>query len=183
MMSGKMILGQTAEIPGPKKALILPNAEVAATMIKKAKRPLIVVGSEATKVATKDGDLVDSAIRVNKSRKITVVATAHLAGEFRKRKADRILSMPLMNLGDRLRDPNWKGFDGKGRYDLVVFAGLPYYLEWLVLSGLKNFAGDLKTISLDRTYQPNAIWSMGFMIEKEWKEVMDKIVSSLEEGN
>jgi acetyl-CoA decarbonylase/synthase complex subunit epsilon len=182
-MPGKMILGQTAEIPGPKKALILPNAEVAATMIKKAKRPLIVVGSEATKVATKDGDLVDSTIRVMKGRKITVVATAHLVAEFRKRKADRILSMPLMNLGDRLRDPHWKGFDGKGRYDLAVFAGLPYYLEWLILSGLKNFARDFKTVSLDRTYQPNASWSMGFMIEKEWKEVMDKIVSSLEEGS
>ena len=182
-MPGKMILGQTAEIPGPKKALILPSAEVAATIIKKAKRPLLVVGSEATKITTKDGDLVDSAIRVMKGHKIAVVATAHLAGEFRKRKADGVFSMPLMNLGDRLRDTKWMGLDGKGRYDLAVFVGLPYYLEWLVLSGLKNFAGDLKTISLDRTYQPNAGWSMGLMVEKEWKEVMDKIVSSLGEAS
>jgi len=128
-MSGKMILGQTAEIPGPKKAIILPSAEVAATMIKKAKRPLLVVGSEANKIATKDGDLVDSAIRVMKNRKITIVATAHLAMEFRKRKVKQIFSMPLMNLGDRLRDPQWKGLDGKGRYDLAVFTGLPYYFE------------------------------------------------------
>ncbi len=86
-----------------------------------------------------------------------------------------------MNLGDRLRDPLWTGFDGKGQYDMVVFAGLPYYLEWLVLNGLKSFAMDLTTISLDRNYQPNASWSLGSMKEEEWKEVLDKIVSDLEE--
>jgi acetyl-CoA decarbonylase/synthase complex subunit epsilon len=90
--------------------------------------------------------------------------------------------MQLMNLGDRLRDPDWGGFDGRGSYDLVVFAGFTYYLEWLVLSGLKNFAMGLKTISLDRTYQPNAGWSMGLMTEKEWKDTLEKIVSILAEA-
>jgi acetyl-CoA decarbonylase/synthase complex subunit epsilon len=90
--------------------------------------------------------------------------------------------MPLMNLGDRLRDPNWEGFDGDGAYDLVVFAGIPYYMEWLVLSGLKNFAQDLRTVSLDKSYQPNASWSLGTMPEEDWKEVIDVIVSNIEEG-
>jgi acetyl-CoA decarbonylase/synthase complex subunit epsilon len=90
--------------------------------------------------------------------------------------------MPLMNLGDRLRDPNWKGFDGEGQYDLVVFAGLPYYLEWLVLNGLKHFAAGLTTISFDASYQPNASWSLGTMREEEWKEVIDRIASILEEA-
>ena len=87
--------------------------------------------------------------------------------------------MPLMNLGDRLRDPNWGGFAGEGRYDLAIFVGLPYYLEWLVLNGLKSFAMDLQTISLTRNYQPNANWSLGSMKENEWKEVLDKIVSTI----
>lgn len=182
MMSAKMTLGQTAEIAGPKKAFLIPKPEVAASMIKRAKRPLLVIGSDAGNIGTKDGDLIDSAIRLYRKGNVTVAATGHLVGEFRKRNAEDVHSMQLMNLGDRLRDPQWQGFDGKGPYDLVVFAGLPYYLEWLVLSGLKNFAMDLRTISLDRSYQPNASWSLGSMPEEEWKEVLDNIVKILEEG-
>jgi CO dehydrogenase/acetyl-CoA synthase epsilon subunit len=64
---------------------------------------------------------------------------------------------------------------------VVVFAGFPYYIEWLVESGLKNFS-DLMTISLERSYQPNAEWSLGWMPEPDWRETIDKIVSRLEEG-
>lgn len=176
-MSQKMTLGQTAEIAGPKKAFIIPKPEVVASLIKKAKRPLLVVGSHSVKTETKDGDLVDTAIRV--MGKMTVAATGHMVSEFLKRGVEGAISIPLMNLGDRLRDPQWAGFDGEGQYDLVVFAGFPYYLEWLVLNGLKSFAMDLRTISLTRSYQPNASWSLGSMKEDEWKEVLDKIVSML----
>ena len=181
-MPGRPITGQIAEIPGPQKAQIFPNAEVATSLIKKASRPLFVIGSESINVVTADGKLVDTSIRLLKNSKITLVATGHLVAEFKKRKENRVFSMQLMNLGDRLRDPNWGGFDGKGPYDLIVFVGFPYYLEWLVLSGLKSFAMKLRTISLDRTYQPNAAWSIGYMIEKEWKEVIEQIVKTLEEG-
>jgi acetyl-CoA decarbonylase/synthase complex subunit epsilon len=176
-----MTLGQTAEIAGPKKAFIIPKPEVAASMIKRSKRPLLVVGSESPKTVTKDGTLVDTTIRILKKGKVTVAVTGHLINEFLERGVEDAYSIPLMNLGDRLRDPIWAGFDGNGNYDVVVFAGLPYYLEWLVLNGLKNFAMKLRTISLDRNYQPNASWSLGSMRENEWKEVLDKIVSTLEE--
>jgi acetyl-CoA decarbonylase/synthase complex subunit epsilon len=180
-MSAKMTLGQTAEIAGPKKAFIIPKPEVAASMIKRAKRPLLVVGSDSVNTKTNDGDLIDWAIRLNEKGVVTVAATGHIIREFLKRDAEGVNITPLMNLGDRLRDPQWRGFDGEGPYDLVVFAGLPYYLEWLVLSGLKSFAMDLRTISLANSYQPNASWSLGSMHEDEWKEVLDKIVSTLEE--
>ena len=35
---------------------------------------------------------------------------------------------------------------------------------------------------LDPSYQPNASWSLGTMPEKEWKEVLDVIIKSIEEG-
>ncbi len=180
-MAARMIPGQTAEIAGPKKAFVFPKPEVAASMIKRAKRPLFVIGSDGVRIETKDGNLVDTAMRLLK-KSLTVVATGHLVGEFRKKGADGAHGMPLMNLGDRLRDPNWEGFDGDGAYDLVVFVGIPYYMEWLVLSGLKNFAQDLRTVSLDRSYQPNASWSLGTMPEEDWKEVLDVIISNIEEG-
>ena len=180
-MSGKMITGQTAEIPGPKKANILPNADVAASLIKKAKRPLLVIGSESVNLKTDDGDLVDFAIRAMKYKKLTVVATAHMVGEFRRRGAKRVNGMSLFVLGKYLSDVDWKGFDGRGSYDTVGFGGFTYYMEWLVESGLKNFSG-LQTISLEKSYQPNAEWSLGWMSESEWRKTLDRLVSKLEEG-
>lgn len=182
-MAARMIPGQTAEIAGPKKALVIPKPEVAASMIKRAKRPLLVVGSKAVDVKTEDGDLIDTAIRLSATGKFSVVATAHLIGEFLKRNAEGVHSMQMMNLGDRLRDPDWTGLDGEGAYDLVVFTGTIYYIEWLVESGLKNFASDLRTISLNRHYQPNAHWALGTMPEGQWREFLDKIVTTLEEEN
>ena len=179
-MSAKRKLGQTAEIAGPTNANIFPNANVAANLIAKAKRPLLVVGSHSIKSETNDGDLVDSAIRATKNPKVAVVATGHLVGEFRKRGEDKANSMSLFVLGKYLSDPEWMGFDGKGSYDAVVFMGFAYYMEWLVESGLKNFASTLRTISLDRTYQPNSKWSLGWMPEPDWKESIEIIVSRIE---
>jgi len=182
-MSAKPILGQTAEIPGPKKALIFSKPEIAASMIKKAKRVILVVGSEAVNVKTKDGCLIDSAIILSKARNVTVLATGHMLSEFMKRNAENVYSMSLTSIGDRLRYSDWSGLDGKGPYDLAVFMGFYYYMEWLVLSGLKNFAPELRTISLDNVYQPNASWSFGSMSDKDWMESLDKIVSIMEEAD
>lgn len=176
-----MRTGQTAEIPGPTKANVIPQPKVAASMIKKAERPLLVVGSKAPSIVTNDGDLVDSAIRLQKAG-ITVVATGTLAKTFMDRGTE-VYSMQFLNLGDRLRDPGWAGFDGKGPYDLVLFVGTLYYMEWLVLSGLKNFAQDLKTVSLGNAYQPNANWSMGSSPVKNWLAALDEIIKGLEKDN
>ena len=179
-MSAKQRPGQTAEIAGPKHAKVFPNATVAVSMIKRAKRPLLVIGSNAPETETEDGDLIDYAIKIGKKGKLTLAATGHLIGEFMKRKAKNVYSIPFMNLGDRLRDIDWKGFDGKGQYDLVIFAGSQYYMEWLVLSGLKNFAPNLRTISLGNLYQPNASWSVGTVNHSTWismlKEIDENIV-------
>ncbi len=55
-------------------------------------------------------------------------------------------------------------------------------MEWLVQSGLKSFAQDLRTLSLGNTYQPNASWSMGSMPVKNWLTALDEIIKELEEG-
>jgi CO dehydrogenase/acetyl-CoA synthase epsilon subunit len=67
-MAARMIPGQTAEIAGPKKAFLIQKPEVAVSMIKRAKRPLLVIGSEGVVRKTKDGDLVDTVIRLLKDR-------------------------------------------------------------------------------------------------------------------
>ncbi|MHA1937707.1 MAG: CO dehydrogenase/acetyl-CoA synthase complex subunit epsilon [Candidatus Thorarchaeota archaeon] len=180
-MSTNSKTGQIAEIAGPKKANIFPNTDVASLMISKAKRPLVVIGSNSLKVSTKDGDLIDSVSRLKKNPKFSVVATGHIVGEFKKRGVDDINSMSIFVLGDKLRNPDWNGFDGNGNYDVVIFVGFLYYIEWLVESGLKSFAQELRTISLDRSYQPNAEWSLGWMSEIDWKDALDRIITHLEE--
>ena len=94
MMSSKTILGQTAEIAGPKKAFLIPKPEVVSAMIKRAKRPLLVVGAETPGIETMDGDLVDTAIKVKKAGKVAVVATGHIVSIFRRKGAEAF-SMPL----------------------------------------------------------------------------------------
>jgi len=41
---------QTAEIPGPKKALVITKPEVVAAMIKRAKHPILIVGHKAAEI-------------------------------------------------------------------------------------------------------------------------------------
>ena len=179
-MSARLEPWQRAEIPGPKKALVISKPGVVSAIVRRAKRVLLIVGSKAMEVKTEDGDLIDSAIRLGRTGKVQVAVTGHLIGEFIRRGFKGAYTIPLFNLGDRLRDPEWGGLDGKGPYDLVLLLGFPYYYEWLLLSGLKHFAPHLRTISLGRFYQPHASWSFPNTLPEEWRGYLSKIIEDLE---
>ena len=181
-MSAFLKPGSTAEIAGPKKALLISKPSVAASMIKRAKRVLLVIGSKSTKTQTIDGDLIDSVARLSKTHGMDIAVTGHLIGEFRKRGIENTYSMSIMSVGERLRDPEWNGLDGSSPYDLVIFLGHLYYMAWLVLNGLKHFAPHLTTMSLGASYQPNAGWSTGSISEEKWKTEFNTIIESLEEA-
>jgi acetyl-CoA decarbonylase/synthase complex subunit epsilon len=169
---------QKAEIAGPKKALVILKPEVIVAMVKKAKRPVLVVGHEAVNVEVGEGNLIDQAINIANARKMAVVATAHIVGEFIKRGFKDAALMPAVDIAKRLEDPDWKGLDGAGQYDLALFMGIPYYMEWVILSSLKHFS-NMKTICLDRYYQPNASWSFPNISPKDLNENLKIIVNSL----
>ena len=171
---------QTAEIPGPKKALVIAKPEIIAAMIKKAKHPILIVGSKATEIEFEDKKLIDCMINFAKKSKIPVVATAHMIGEFLKRGYKPAGWMPAVDIGNRLVDPEWNGIDGKGPHDLALFVGLPYYMEWTILSGLKHFAPNLKTITLDNVYQPHANWSFPNTSVKVWMDNFGVIIEEFE---
>lgn len=170
---------QKAEIPGPTKALIITKPEVVAALVKKSKRSIFVVGHEAAEVELGKLKLIDYMIKLAETTKAPVVATAHTIGEFLRRGFKLATEMPAVDIANRLRDPDWKGLDGGGQYDLVLFAGIQYYLEWNLLSGLKHFAPHLKTISLDRFYQPHASWSFPNISPKELQEALKLIATTL----
>lgn len=174
---------QVAEIPGPKRAFIISKPKIVSSMINRSEKPLLVVGHESLeKVLEKM--LIDYTISLAEAGEIPIVATAHIIGEFKERGYNNVASMSLMEIGERLRDPNWMGLTGEGQYDLILIIGFPYYTSWLVLSGLKHFAqrGNkyLTSISLDRYYQPNASWSLPNLSKEEWKETILSIISELE---
>jgi len=170
---------QQAEIPGPKKALVITKPEVVVAMLKRAKRPILVVGHEAAGIGLDEEKMIDYAIRMAKTAGVPLVATAHTISEFLRRGFQPASWMPAVDIANRLQDPEWKGLDGMGPYDLALFMGIPYYMEWVLLNALKHFSSNLKTISLDRFYQPNATWSFPNLSIKDWNESLEVIIDKL----
>ena len=170
---------QTGEVMGPKKALLILKPEVAAAMVKRAKRPILVLGHLATAGDPDYVDALDYAIRLSKAAGVPVVATANTVKALVRRGFKPAAWMSAMDIGSRLQDTSWRGLDDRGPYDLALFMGLPYYMESTILAGLKNCT-TLKTVSLDRYYGPNATWSFPNLSVKDWRESLEAVLSTLE---
>lgn len=170
---------QKAEISGPSRALVITKPEVVVAMIKKAKRPILIVGHETAETEIQDKKLMDYAIRLSEAGKIPTVATAHVVGEFVKKGFQPAASMSAVDIANRLVDSDWKGLDGNGQYDLAMFMGITYYMEWVIFSGLKHFGQNLKTISLDKYYQPHASWSFPNLSIEDLGQSLETIISKL----
>lgn len=172
---------QTAEVAGPKKASVIIKPEVADAMIQRAKHPVLIIGHLAAEIDLDERKMLDYLIVLARKGNIPVIATAHTNRELQKRGYTGAGIMPAVEIGLRLTDPEWKGMDGKEPYDLAIFAGLPYYMEWTILSGLKHFAPHLKTMTLDNTYQPHASWSFSNISVKDWVENLKAIIEHVED--
>jgi acetyl-CoA decarbonylase/synthase complex subunit epsilon len=173
---------QCAEVAATKKANPITKPEVAVAIIKKAAHPILIVGSNATERCMESKLLIEYLIDFANASKVPVVATAHMVGEFLKRGYKPAGFMSAMDIGNRLVDPEWQGIDGKGHPDVALFVGLPYYMEALILSGLKHFAPNLKTITLDNVYHAHASWSFPNAGVKDWAENLTVMISKFEGG-
>ncbi len=167
---------QIAEIPGPKKATVIAKPEVIDAMIKRSKRPVLIVGHLAAEVRLGEKTMIDYLIDLGKTRNIPVIATGHTNLALLNRGYTQAAILPAVEAGQRLTDPEWKGLDGKGPYDLAIFAGLPYYMGWTILSGLKHFAPQVRTLSLDNGYQPHATFSFANISTEEWRKNLIAII-------
>ena len=171
---------QCAEIAATKKANPITKPEVAVAIIKKAAHPILVVGCNATERSIGGKPLIDYIIDFAKASGISIVATAHMVGEFLKRGYEPADFMPAMDIGNRLVDPEWQGIDGKGQPDIALFVGMPYYMESLILSGLKHFAPNLKTMTLDNMYHPHASWSFPNTTLEDWGNNLKSMTAKFE---
>ena len=160
----------TGNIPGPKMARAVMPA-VPGKMLAKAKRPLLIVGSEIH-----DRDMLAKAVAIGHAG----IQIAAVGNAFRS-IGDKGLDVHYANmhaLASYLCDPNWKGLDGKGNYDLVVFFGITYYYASQAISALKNFS-TIKVISIDRYYHPNADMSFGNLKDDVFLDALDEVIAQI----
>ena len=136
-----------AEIPGPKRAAAIFKQE-GIDAIKRSKHPVMIVGHLAAEIGINDRKMIDYLIDLGKTRRIPIIATGDTNRALLQRGYTQATIMTAVDAGHRLSDREWKGLDGKGPYDLAVFAGLPDYMEWTILSGLIHFAPHVRAVSL-----------------------------------
>ncbi len=169
---------QTANVVGPKNALLL-NPEHCAKLLKSAKRPLVVIGANATNPSVGLSDLPKYALLIARGIKSHIAASPTMQSKLDTTGGVQVFGMGLEDLMNRLKDRQWKGFDGKGGYDCVIMMGGIYYFESQMLSTLKHFAPNIKTVSLDRFYQPNATFSFPNMDVEKWSKDLRIITQEL----
>ena len=123
---------------------------------KKSENPIMIVGHLAREVRVNDRAMIDHLIDLGNARKIPIIATGEIDRELRNRGYVRATVMAAIDAGHRLADRGWRGPDGKGPYDLAIFAGLPGHIERMLLSGLKHSAPQVRTLTLnlDGLYYP-----------------------------
>lgn len=169
-----------AERGGTKRASVLSKPEVLAVLIRKAQRPLFIVGHEALAAGPEGESMIEFISSLQEMMRIPVLSTAHTAGELISKGVRPAASMSSMEIADRLRDPSWKGIDGKGQYDIVLITGIPYSISWVLLSGLKLGAPKTKVVNLDPKYHPNATWSFGNLKTNDWQDALIAVIQAIE---
>ena len=168
---------EKGNIFGPKTAMA-SKGEIVGRLMKAAKKPLIVVGARILEEEFEGRSLLSYVVELSKSGGIPVVATAHTLKPLSNSGLQPAAAMGMVEITDRLRDRKWS-LDGKDPHDLAVLLGITYQLQSQMLSTLKHFATHLKTVSLDRYYQPNADFSFPNFDEKTWIQNLDKVVGTL----
>jgi acetyl-CoA decarbonylase/synthase complex subunit epsilon len=169
---------QTGNIVGPKNALVL-NPEHCARLLKAAKRPLIVVGAHATKPSVGLPNLTEYVCRLARCMKAQIAASPTIQSQLSSSGSMQVFGLGIEDLTNRLKDKQWKGLDGKGGYDYVLYIGGVYYFQSQMLATLKHFAPHIRTVSLDRFYQPNASFSFANMDVEKWREGLEKMIHDL----
>ena len=137
---------QCAEIAATKKANPIQKPEIAVAMMKKAQRPLLIVGSNVTE-RWMEGRQSNRLLhhRPCKCIQIPVVANSSYSWWLCKERLPPAAFMTAMDIAIELLTQLGRGLDAKGHPDLVrCMLVYPNYMESLILSGLKHFAPDFK---------------------------------------
>ena len=154
---------------------------VAAKLISKAKRPLLIVGAgilgdELLKRALSLGRL--GITQASTAKPLPIAATGDSLKGFAQTDVEAVY-VNLHSLAQFMADQNWTGLDGTGSYDLVIFLAHRKYYVNQVLSGFKNFI-PVRTMAIDRHYIQNADMSFGNLRVEDHLQALDELIESIE---
>jgi anaerobic carbon-monoxide dehydrogenase, CODH/ACS complex subunit epsilon len=171
-------------LTGIKAAKLIEDPAEYAGYIKKARRPLLVIGPLLLASAPNGKLLMEYALDIAKAASIPICATAQTRGklvELGGVQPDCVYD--AVEIVNALKDPDWKGVRKEGNHDLVMFLGIRSDLGNQGLSTLKHFAPHLKTMTLCKHYFPHANYSLpNFKKDEKWLEFLDNMIAELKKG-
>jgi len=171
-------------LTGTKSARLIEDPAEYADLIRKAKRPLLVVGPLLL-ASTADGKiLMEYALDIAKAVGIPICATAQTRGKIVEMGVQPDCYYDTVEIVNALKDPDWRGVKKEGNHDLVLFFGIRSDLGNQGLSTLKHFAPHLKTMTMCKHYFPHASYSLpNFKKDSEWQEFLEGLIANLKKGD
>ena len=170
-------------LTGIKSAKLIEDAGEYADLIRKAKRPLLVIGPLLLESTSDDKLLLEYAIDIAKAGNIPVCATAQTKGKLLELGVQPESVYDTVEIVNALKDPDWQGVKKEGNHDLVMFCGIRSDLGSQGLSTLKHFAPHLKTMTLCKHYFPHANYSLpNFKKDEKWLSFLESLIDNLKKG-
>jgi acetyl-CoA decarbonylase/synthase complex subunit epsilon len=167
-------------LTGVKGAMEMKDATPLAKIIKKAAKPLLVIGPQALEVEIEGRPFIEYLVEIAKAGKIPICATAHTKKKLLELGINPESTYDIIEIINHLKDPEWKGVKGEGCHDFVLFGGIRTDLGNQGLSTLKHFAPHLKTMTLCKYFYPNANFSLpNYKKEEEWKALLEGLIAGL----
>ena len=168
-------------LTGVKGATEMKEAAPLIKIIKKAARPLLVIGAQALEVKIDGKSFIEYLVEIARAGKIPICATAHTKKKLLELGITPESAYDLIEIINSLKDPEWKGVKGEGCHDFVLFGGVRTDLGNQGLSALKHFAPHLKTMTLCKYYYPNANFSLpNYRKNEEWKALLEELIKGLQ---
>ena len=176
-----MPLHRVNVLTGTKSARVKDDPSEYAELIKRAKRPLLVLGPKLSESLGEEL-LLEYALELASVANIPMCATAHIKGKMVELEAKPDSEYDAVEIVNHLKDPDWQGVRKEGNHDLVIFFGIRTDLANQSLSPLKHFAPHLKTMTLCKYVYPNADYSLpNIRKDEQWKAFLENLISSLKE--
>ncbi len=173
---------QVNVLTGVKGCTVIEDAAKYAEIIKKAKRPLLVLGPLLTGNPFGDKILLEYALAIAAAGNIPTVATANIRGKMLEMGATPDSEYDVIEIINSLKKPDWPGVRNEGNHDLVMFFGIRSDLGNQGLSTLKHFAPHLKTMTMCKYVFPHANYSLpNIRKDEKWKSFLEELITKLKE--
>lgn len=166
-------------IGGSKSSVVMEEADKITAVVKKAKRPLFVLGSWALKIRLGKRLLLEYGLDIAKACQASIVATADTKRELLALGVVPDSTYDIIEIINHLQDPDWKGIKGEGNHDLVLFMGVRSDIADRGLATLKHFASHLKTLALCKFYHPNATFTLPNLKDDKWQGLLETLIEDL----